>query len=365
MCAPSAPAPPDPVATAAAQTKSNIQTADANASLNRVDQNTPYGSSTYTVGTNPDGSPKYTQNVTLSPAQQGLLNSTQQGEQTLANTAINSLGTVQNAYSTPFSYGGPQIQSQVNGGQSQADAIKQAQDAAYNSQTQYLDPQFAQTEDHTRTQLANQGLQQGDKAYDDAILNFNNQKQQAYQSAQNSAVQSGDAEQNTLYGQGLSSANLNNSASAQSLNQQLGLYNQPLNTYNALMTGAQVQNPNFSSVPTATQANTDVAGITNSAYQNQLAQYQQQQSGINNLFSLGGSLGGAAILASDRRVKRDIRRIGTTRGGFPAYQFRYIKDGPAGRVNIGVMADEIAPHIPEAVTYDGDGFAMVNYAMVP
>lgn len=47
----SAPAPPpvpDPVATAAAQTESNLATARTNATLNRVDQFTPYGSSTWT-----------------------------------------------------------------------------------------------------------------------------------------------------------------------------------------------------------------------------------------------------------------------------------------------------------------------------
>ena len=89
----------------------------------------------------------------------------------------------------------------------------------------------------------------------------------------------GNQEQQVLFGQGITQ------------------YNQPLNTYNALTSGAQVQNPSFSAIPGVNQANTDVAGITNQGYQNQLAAYQQQQAGINNLFSLGGSLGAAAILA--------------------------------------------------------------------
>ena len=93
------------------------------------------------------------------------------------------------------------------------------------------------------------------------------------------AIGQGNQEQQVLFGQGLTQ------------------YNQPLNTYNALMTGAQVQNPTFGNVAGVNQANTDVAGITNSAYQNQLARYNASQAGINNLFSLGGSLGAAAILA--------------------------------------------------------------------
>lgn len=327
MCAPSLPAAPDPTATAAAQTQSNIATANNNAALNRVDQYTPYGSSTYNVvGNNADGTPIYSQTTSLSPSEQNLFDMSQQGQQALGQTALDSLGNVQNTYSTPFSASGlPGVTgsvaaptqgmvSQVNGGQSYQDAISQAQNAAYKGQTQYLDPQFAQGQQTLDAKLANQGLSAGDHAYDTSQLNFGNQKQQAYQGAMNSAIQAGDTEQNTLYGQGLQSANLanqvnqqqfgqnlssanfQNSASAQALSQALGLYNQPLNQYNALMTGAQVQNPTFSSVPGANQANTDVAGITNSAYQNQLAQYQAQQSGINNLFSLGGSLGAAAIL---------------------------------------------------------------------
>ena len=264
----SPPAAPDPVATANAQTASNVATADNNAALNRVDQYTPYGSSVYsTDGTDASGVPQYTQTVSLSPSEQNLFNMSQQGQATLGQTALNSLGNVQNTYAQNFNPG--------NYGAS----VQQAQNAAYGAQTQYLDPQFQQGQEALNSQLANEGLSTGDTAYNNAQLNFANQKQQAYQGAQDSAVSMGDQEQNVLFGQGLTQ------------------YNQPLNTYNALMTGAQVQNPTFSGVPSATQANTDVAGITNNAYQNQLAQYNAQNAGINNLFSLGGSLGSAAILA--------------------------------------------------------------------
>lgn len=346
----------------------------------------------------------------------------QQGAQTLGQTALGTLGTLQNNFSQPFSASGlpgvtgsvqqpstgitsqvanPNIgvTSQVNGGQSTADAIQAAQNAAYQSQTQYLDPQFQQAGKALDNSLINQGITQGSEAYNNAQTNFGLQKQQAYQGAQNAATLAGQGEQNTLFGQGLSAAglqnqaqqqlygqnlsaaglqnqaqqqqfgqnlsgaNLQNQASAQALNQALGLYNQPLNTYNALATGAQVQNPNFSSVPSANQAGTDVAGITNSAYQNQLAQYQQSQAGINNLFSLGGSLGSAAILSSDRRLKRNIKRVGSTGSGIPIYDFQYIWDGDSGPIYRGVMADEVR-HIPNAVVPMPNGFDAVNYAVL-
>lgn len=254
-----------------------------------------------------------------------------QGQQALGDTALSGIQNVKNTYANNFNPG------------DYGASVQQAQDAAYKAQTQYLDPQFAQGQQSLNAQLANQGLSTGSTAYDNAQTNFGNQKQQAYQSAQNAAVSAGNQEQQVLFGQGLTQ------------------YNQPLNTYNALMTGAQVQNPTFSSVPGVSQANTDVAGITNSGYQNQLAAFQQNQSGINNLFSLGGSLGSAAILASDRRLKRDIQRVGTTPGGVPTYTFRYNNDDD--QTYFGVMADEVK-HIPGAVVAGKDGYDRVDYSRV-
>jgi hypothetical protein len=129
------------------------------------------------------------------------------------------------------------------------------------------------------------------------------------------------------------------------------------------MSGAQVTNPTFNSIPGVNQANTDVAGITNQGYQNQLAAYNANQQGINNLFSLGGGLGAAAILASDRRLKRDIERIGTSSQGIPVYEFSYLWDEPGVR-NIGLMADEVALIMPSAVIRHPAGFDMVDYSQV-
>lgn len=268
MCQSSPPAPPDPRLTAQAQTQSNVQTATANANLNRINQYTPYGNLTYDVsGNNPDGTPQYSQTASFSPGEQQLFDQGLQGQQKLGQIGLDSLSNVQNTYSNGFDPG--------NFDASQ----KQAQDAAYKSQTQYLDPRFAQEGDALNTRLANYGLQTGDKGYDNAQQLFSLGKNQAYQSAQDSAVQAGNAEQQNLFGQALTR------------------YNEPLNLYSALASGSQVSQPSFNGVPGVNQANTDVAGITNSGYQNQLAYTNAKNAGINNLFQLGGNLGAAAILA--------------------------------------------------------------------
>jgi hypothetical protein len=386
MCAPAPPPAPNPTATAQAQTASNQATAKTQSELNNINQVTPYGSLTYDqTGSYEDGTPKYTQTVSLSPAQQNLLDMTQQGERALGQTALGSLGNVQNTYSNPFSFGGPQItgstgnsgaiqtglnlsgvpaiqstvQNQsgvgitgkITNGANDAQAIRDAENAAFYQQANWLAPQFAQAHQATDAKLANMGLSVGDTGYGAGQQILGQQENQAYGNAAYQAVGLGQAEQAQLFGQGLSAANLQNSANAQgfsqglqsaglaneanaqaynqaltsgnfanasqqqqynqnlsnaqlqnnasqaSLQQQLALYNQPLNQYNALMTGAQVQPFSFQPTNPATMAGTNVAGITQSSYQDQLQRYQAQQSGINNLFSLGGQLGAAAILA--------------------------------------------------------------------
>lgn len=104
---PAPPPAPDPVATAQAQTQSNVATATANANLNRVDQYNPWGSSVWSVaGTNPDGTPSYRQDVTLTPDQQAQLDSQNALSLNLSNFANNQVGRVGDAMAQPFDISG-------------------------------------------------------------------------------------------------------------------------------------------------------------------------------------------------------------------------------------------------------------------
>jgi hypothetical protein len=64
---------------------------------------------------------------------------------------------------------------------------------------------------------------------------------------------------------------------------------------------------------------------------------------------------------SDIRLKTDIERIGTAAHGLPLYAFSYI--GEPGRYE-GVMAQDVLPVMPEAVSTGADGFYRVDYAML-
>lgn len=100
---PDPPQAPPPAETAQAQTQSNLQTAIANARLNRVNQSTPWGSITYTEGpVDANGVPTYSSNIQLSPEQQQLLNQQQAMQLQRGTLAQNLLNQSGNALSQPL-----------------------------------------------------------------------------------------------------------------------------------------------------------------------------------------------------------------------------------------------------------------------
>lgn len=85
-----------------------------------------------------------------------------------------------------------------------------------------------------------------------------------------------------------------------------------------------------------------------------------QAQALPNLMNMGGTAAGIYALLSDRRMKRDIERVGTTPGGHNLYRFRYLHDD---KPHVGVMAQEIEQVIPDAVT-EVDGIKYVDYSKV-
>jgi hypothetical protein len=187
------------------------------------------------------------------------------------------------------------------------------------------------------------------------------------------------------YGQGMSSSQAENARIAQQFNQaqqaaQFGNTAQqqalaeaiqqrqmPLNEITALMSGSQIQNPQFGAYVGANVVPAPIAnaaaqqGAYNAnAYNQQVAQNNANTAG---LFSLGGaalsvpSIGGAVgSLFSDRRLKSNIVKIGTHPIGVGIYEY----DIFGGR-QIGVMAQELIEVMPEAVHQHPSGYMMVDY----
>ena len=186
------------------------------------------------------------------------------------------------------------------------------------------------------------------------------------QAAQNSA-------QAQQFNQALQGAQFGNTAQQQALAQQMQLRNQPLNEISALMSGSQIQMPQFQGYTGANVAAAPVFQATQAGAQDAMARYNAQQAGANSLtsglFGLGGAAlggagaaagggatGGLAGLFSDRRLKSNIKRVGTHSRGFGVYEYDIF-----GRRERGVLAQEVAQVFPDAVAMHPSGFLMVNY----
>lgn len=177
---------------------------------------------------------------------------------------------------------------------------------------------------------------QGSAAYNRSQQNQGLAQQQAYQTAQNNAIQQGQSQQQIA------------------LANQSTIKNSALNQLNALRSGTQIQNPNFTAAPTSNAAGTDISG---DIYKSNQISAANSNNFMNGLFGLGS----AALMASDRRLKRDIKRIGETRAGLPLYEYRYLW---SDRVRVGVMAQDLLRLKPEAVVTMPSGYMAVNYAIL-
>jgi len=64
---------------------------------------------------------------------------------------------------------------------------------------------------------------------------------------------------------------------------------------------------------------------------------------------------------SDRRLKTNVARVGTTVFGLPLYRFSYLGND---RRFTGVMAQDVLAVRPDAVSRDAAGFYRVDYGML-
>jgi hypothetical protein len=72
----------------------------------------------------------------------------------------------------------------------------------------------------------------------------------------------------------------------------------------------------------------------------------------------GGSHGGNRH-RSDLRLKQDIVPLGRLASGIELYRFRYIGSDPT--TYVGVMAQQVQPIVPGAVSRDRNGYLLVDY----
>ena len=247
----SAPPPPDYAGAATATAAGDLEAARTNALANRVNQVTPYGNLTYTqtptqaldasgyqkaiddwkAGGSQGSAPSpndymkfnadagWTATQTLSPAEQQLLdyqNKTSIGLGELTGTGLDYVkGMLKDPFTTKDL---PSLG--IDPGQNYQDAYMKR-----------LNPQIQQGREALNVSLANQGIPVGSEAWNRAQMNQANKENDLLLGATTQG-----------FGTGLS-------ARQQGFSEASYARNEPLNTLNAVRTGAQVTNPNFVSVP--------------------------------------------------------------------------------------------------------------------
>lgn len=142
---PSPPPPPDPVKTAAAQGAVNKETAVTQATLNRYDESTPYGTSKWAQsGSGPedpnDLSRRWSRISQLDPAQQSILNKQNQITNELNRVALNQVGRVGSSLSDPFSYEGIVDPGSTAGARAAAQRVTDVSNAPYDYSGQLAAP---------------------------------------------------------------------------------------------------------------------------------------------------------------------------------------------------------------------------------
>ena len=379
---PSTPVPPDYAAAAQATAAGNLEATKYATQANRVNQVTPYGNLTYSrspdtfdqagydaamakynaqVGNNSSGNGfigaagraaglnglngassaaptkeqfttmgnDWTATQTLAPEQQALLDKNNQLSLGLMDTANKGLGYANDVLSHPGIDQSQLPSTGINPGQSYQDAMMAR-----------ISPQIDRENQQSDAQLANQGITQGSEAYNNAKTLLNQSHNDLRNNATVQGMQTG--------------LQANNQAFNQAGYNQM----QPINVINALRTGSQVSSPNF--VNPAQQQTTqgaDYLGAANSQAQYNQGLYNAQVGAQNSMTSGLFGLGAAALSASDKRLKKNIVRIGTHALNIGIYVYDYIW----GERSIGVMAQDVAKVKPEAVVIHPSGYLMVNY----
>jgi len=242
----SAPSYPDPAETAAAQGQMNKETAIAQYELGATNQITPYGNLTYEqTGTAPDNTPTFTATQTLSPNQQALLTGGEQLGLGMLGVAGTQLGNVSDTLSQPMDLSNSATEAYL-----------------FDLGRTQLDPYYEDQQAMLETQLANQGLAPGSEGYDQAMSQFHDQQNDAY---------------NELLLGGHQTA----------VNDITLQRQEPLNELSALMSGGQVTNPQYTQTPQPGIAPVDYTSLVNQQYQ---AEKSNSEDMLGGLFGLGSTL---------------------------------------------------------------------------
>ena len=296
----SQPKAPDPYATANAQTNANLQAAQANAIIGNVNQRNQYGTSTYNLlgydtayGT--DGKPIYVpryENVQeLSPDEKKIAGLDTQSRYNLGMTGVQQSAKLGQHLQGGIDTSKFQAYNAGPKGLSYDPRAFETQNAEVRNAMMSLYDKDANKQNQAEmASLAARGLDPGGAGYGSAIEG----QKSARTDATMKAILAGGQEQSRLLNeqrqnwqtQG-TAADRQNALRGQQIQDAIALRNQPINEITALMSGSQVNVPQFQAY-NAPQMN--AAPIGQYIYDNYNARSQAAAATNKGIFGLAGSL---------------------------------------------------------------------------
>ncbi len=207
-------------------------------------------------------------------------------------------------------------------------ADKQAADSVYSAFSDRYEPIFERQTNNLQDRLVNQGIPVGSEAYSRAMSDMAQTQNDARQQAMYQAQQAGQQARNNEIQNNLSIFSAFN----------------PLNGY----------------AGSSAQGSTE---MYDNLYNSQLNAYNAQQQAKQNMAQGWLNLGSAGLnlgmgLFSDARIKENLRPVGQLFNGLTVYAFNF----PGEEVTrIGLVAQEVQQHIPQAVSQTEEGLLMVDY----
>jgi hypothetical protein len=284
---PTPPATPDYTGAAQAQGVANVEAARVGSKLSNPNMYTPYGNQLVSYE---GDQPTITQ--TLTPEAQKTLNEQQNTQYQLAALGSKGAGLASNVLDKPFTFGGPSVQTSLdlsNVAKMPVNAGTTGQEAIMSR----LEPSLQKNRVSTETQLINQGLRPGTEAYDNAIQLLGQQENDARTQAVLSGINLDTSANAQGYNQALQGAQFGNTAQQQALAQAIQQRQMPLNEITALMSGSQIQNPQFQAYSGSNVAAAPIFGATQAEGQAAQNNYNQQVASYNTnlagLYSLAGA----------------------------------------------------------------------------
>lgn len=330
------------------QLRNNAEAAYLSFFLNNPNTFTPFGSLNYTPQRDAQGNvlydvvngrrfPRQQANFRFSEPLQRQFEQQNRINQGVGGATEGALNRARTALNRPIDLSGlPQLQGQVDVGdpQRELDKIKlpdvtgagdfsadrqRIEERLFDVGRRRVDERFRGEREALDQRLANQGLAPGSRAYDEEVRRFEDQRNRAYQEAQDSAFTGAGGEQSRLFGlnsgarqqlfgentqrgtfanqaqqlafqQGLAGAELGNQTRQQGLNETFYLRDRPLQEFQTLR--GNIAAPQLPNLPTP-QGQAVTPGSALNAYQARAA--SRASNPFSQLIGVGGQIAGYGV----------------------------------------------------------------------